>query len=724
MKKVIIGSLAVVIGLFLWNYLYYYAGVVYLPPGNRKDVCISMVKGEDLYIREGDDYQRFEIRGVTMGFSKPGYYGTENAVTREEFLRWITQIKEMGANVISAASMGPKAFYDALYEFNHENEDPIYLIQGIAIDEYLVNSIYGALDQEFYDPFEKNCKKTVDAVHGRLKTHSDHGLFPTYYNRDVSPWVYGYILGGEWETTLVSYTDRSYEKQPQYAGQYLRTEGGSNFEIFLAKMGDELISYEADKYGTQKIISFGNWTMTDPLSYPKELEVYFKKAAKVDVEHIKSTKKYEAGQFASYHVYPAYPDFYRYMDIQEANTYKQYLQALSSHHRMPVVISGFGASSARALSAEEKERGRNQGHLSEVQQGKAIISMYDDITAAGCAGGIIYEWQDEWYKNTWNNVAGVYGADTPYWSNCQSCDESYGLLAFDPGEKKSICYVDGDVGEWEKGDLVSSQQGVKLYMKYDEKYIYFMVEKPGYDSGRDSLYIPIDITPKSGAGAASNLGITMDHEADFCIEISGRDDSRVWVQDRYNMLSALFYEEISARDFFSKEFPEKDSRLFTKIHMLLQEELYYEAAELDSEGTSADRRITFREYDSYNPYHYKVKAYYETGKLTYGNGNPAAENFDSLADYCSSGDCVEIRIPWQLLNVADPAKMLIHDDYYENYGVEYLTVDRLFVGAGTGETKIQMKEAELKGLGKSPAYHERPKKSYEMIKEYWKQKAG
>ena len=33
---------------------------------------------------------------------------------------------------------------------------------------------------------------------------------------------------------------------------------------------------------------------------------------------------------------------------------------------------------------------------------------------------------------------------------------------------------------------------------------------------------------------------------------------------------------------------------------------------------------------------------------------------------------VEIKIPWQLLNFADPTKMYIHDDYYEVYGVEYL----------------------------------------------------
>ena len=37
-----------------------------------------------------------------------------------------------------------------------------------------------------------------------------------------------------------------------------------------------------------------------------------------------------------------------------------------------------------------------------------------------------------------------------------------------------------------------------------------------------------------------------------------------------------------------------------------------------------------------------------------------AADYDSLADFCFGEDCVEIRIPWALLNFANPAEMLIH----------------------------------------------------------------
>jgi len=63
--------------------------------------------------------------------------------------------------------------------------------------------------------------------------------------------------------------------------------------------------------------------------------------------------------------------------------------------------------------------------------------------------------------------------------------------------------------------------------------------------------------------------------------------------------------------------------------------------------------------------------------------------------------------------------MYIHDDYYENYGVEYLTIDKIFVGAGTGVNKIMMEDFPLEPLGKYPSYHERLKESYYILQEYW-----
>ena len=64
--------------------------------------------------------------------------------------------------------------------------------------------------------------------------------------------------------------------------------------------------------------------------------------------------------------------------------------------------------------------------------------------------------------------------------------------------------------------------------------------------------------------------------------------------------------------------------------------------------------------------------------------------------------------------------MRIHDDYYEHFGVEYLKIDEMMVGAGDGSGMIEMSEFELEKLGKKVDYHERLKKSYYILQEHWK----
>ena len=718
MKKYLMIVAALLLTWAAWEYFYYYNGSLYFP--EKGEVAyFSKAEGEQLYLDEGDGFGEFEIRGVNLGLGKPGYFATEAAISKEEYLRWFGQMQEMGANVVRIYTIGPEAFYDAFYEYNRENPKPLYLIHGVWVDDYLLNSSYGALEQEFYQPFLEDCKDVVDVVHGRYKTRKTEGIFPQKYDRDISPWVYGYILGVEWEPTLAAYTDQSFDQLPQYQGEYLRTENGSNFEIFLAATGDAVISYETEKYGTQRVVAFSNWPTTDPQEYPEVMTRYFSKCGFIDVEHIKTTEAFPCGQFASYHIYPYYPDYYSYFEAHEENTYLQYLTDINEHHTMPVVISEFGVPSSRGMAAYEA-LGRNQGRMSETQQGEALVSMYEDIKAAGSAGGIVFTWQDEWFKRTWNTMAGTDLDVTAYWSNYQTNEQYFGLLSFDPGEEESICYVDGEKGDWSEEDIVTEQDGYRLSMKYDEKFIYFLVEKDGLDITEDKLYLPIDTTPKSGALQAENLGnIRMSHPADFVIELDGRENSRVWVQEYYDMISALYFDEIGFENFFSKTFPEKESSRFMQIWLFLQKYVYYEKDSLTSDDKN-DREIAFYEFDRTNKLQYEVQDKYETGKLTYGNANPAAEAFHSLADFCGGSGFVEIKLPWQLLNFSDPVEMKIHDDYYEHYGVEYLRIDEMRVGVGDGRETIEMKAFPLERLGKKPAYHERLKESYYILQEHWR----
>jgi len=708
-----------IIALWLgFDYLYYYAGVLYIP--NKQEASyFGKVVEDELYIDKGSGFEEFEIRGVNMGLGKPGYYATEKAISKEEYLRWFSYIQEMGANVIRVYTLGSNDFYDAFYEYNVNNPKPLYLLHGVWVDDYLINSNYSAIEKEFYAPFLEECKMIVDVIHGRHKEYNSDKLLPTVFDKDISPWVYGYILGIEWEPTLVSYTNKSFEQLPQYDGKFLYTEDATNFEIFLADIGDKVLSYEATKYGEQRVLAFANWPTTDPFEYDDRILKYFQKFASIDVEHIKSKDAFLTGQFASYHIYPYYPDYYYMKEEHEENTYLEYLCDINEHHTMPVVITEFGVPSSRGQAAIEWGLGRNQGGMSETDQGNALVSMYQDIMAAGSNGGIVFTWQDEWFKRTWNTMANINLKATPYWSDYQTNEQYFGLLSFDPGKEKNICYVDGDKSDWDESDFVTEYDGVRLSMKYDEKFIYFLVEQEGYDLMKDKIFIPIDTTMKSGSRKADNLNISMSEAADFVIEIRGTLNSRIWVHERYNTLDALFYDQITPYNIFSQEFPRLDSDRFDRIFMLLQWNEFYEMQILDKANPKKDRSLDVYEYDLRNPYHYSVMKMYETGRLTYGNANPSADEFNSLADFCVGDGFVEVKIPWQLLNFADPSNMYIHDDYYEVYGVEYLKIDSMKVGAGTGGTEIQMVDFALEPLGKKPTYHERLKESYYILKEFW-----
>lgn len=718
MKKFLIIVIPGVLLLFLLDWLYFSLGVLYLP-ARRTPEYFAKAEGEALYLDRGSGYAEFELKGVNLGLGKPGYYATELAVTKEEYLRWFEQIKALGANVIRTYTLAGPDFYEAFYEFNRDNPDPLYLLHGVWVDDYLINSSYSALDEDFYKPFFRDCKKTIDTVHGRYKEWTKDSIFSRYYRWDISPWVCGYILGVEWEGSLVTYTDKSFPQQEQLDGKYFYTEGASNFEIFLASAGEAAAAYETQKYGSQRMIAFSNWPTTDPLTYSQNLTEYFLKSARIDVEHIRCKEAFGPGQFASYHIYPYYPDYYSFLPVHEENTYLQYLRDINEHHTMPVVISEFGVPSSRGMAAREESLGRNQGNMSETEQGEALVSMYRDIKAAGSAGGIVFTWQDEWFKRTWNTMSGVDLTVTPYWSDYQTNEQYFGLLSFDPGKERSVCYPDGDRSEWTEKDLVSEQNGVRLSMQYDERYVYFLVEQEGFDLRTGKLYIPIDTTPKSGSLRAGNLGVEMDRAADFVVELDGPDNSRLWVQEYYDGIEALFYDKITPWDLFSQTFPARNTDSFVKVRLLIQKDLYFVRDSLEDQNILDDVPISYAEYNQRDPMHYSRMENYETGKLTWGNGNPDAPDFHSLADFCGGDGFVELRLPWQLLNFADPSRMNIHDDYYEHYGVEYLHIDELCAGAGDGTERIEMKPFALEPLGRRPAFHERLKASYFILQALW-----
>ncbi len=747
MKKYILCvCVLIVLGCLGW-YLYYGVGLYIDLRPDQAPTTFMKTDGDTISMQRDGAYAPFEIRGVDMGVGIPGEWATDFAISEETYLRWFGYIQALGANTIRVYTILHGDFYNAFYAYNtareEAGEEPLWLLHGLWVDDYSHNSHKDIYDEGLLPEMVEDAKTIVDILHGRKFLLGRDGDGSSYYRHDVSRWTLGYILGVEWEASLVNYTNQNHYDKTSYQGQYMvTTPDATPFEAALARLGDEIISYETRRYKQQRLVAFSNWPTTDPFRYSLVTTAYRDKVATFDAEHIQTTEAFISGYFASYHVYPYFPDYLQterealqYTDEQlgevfganqaaaieyrlslldaphideylteadfydargRLNTYYAYLKALNNFHSIPVVISEYGVTTGRGRAQVDENTERNQGFISETEHGQYIIECYEDIMAAGSAGSCLFSWQDEWFKRTWNTMHAVDLLNTAYWSDYQTSEQFFGLLTFDPGTEKSVCYVDGDASEWTEADRVWAGQGLRLSMKYDEKFLYFYAE--GFDPRAGAVYLPLDITPKSGSTYCENYGIGFARPCDFLIVIDGEENSRVVVQERYEVLKSTFWESYYVQDPYIDP-PARNSPTFVNIDLAMK----------------LQDVVTRQHWNG------PVGETYETGVLRYGNANPDSPAFDSLADFCFTADGVEIRLPWQLLNFANPSEMMIHDDYYECYGIDFLQIEEMYVGAaleGT-EGRVQMAPFALEGWGKNVTAHERLKASYYILQAYW-----
>ena len=151
---------------------------------------------------------------------------------------------------------------------------------------------------------------------------------------------------------------------------------------------NHIAQYSISKYETAQPIAFSNWVTTDLLDHPAEPFIG-EDAVSINPNHIFANKNYPSGAFASYHVYPYYPDFLNFDPDKanfkdhrgQSNSYAAYLKDLHDSHEMPVVISEFGIPGSRGIS-HKNIHGKDQGHMNEDEQGKRNAELFEDIIQA------------------------------------------------------------------------------------------------------------------------------------------------------------------------------------------------------------------------------------------------------------------------------------------------------------------------------------------------------
>lgn len=673
---------------------------------------VSKVDKNAFYVLENGQWNKIFVKGVNLGAGKPGAFPGEVAITYDEYYRWFGYISEMNANTIRVYTIQRPQFYNALYDFNRSAEEngkkPIYIFSGVWINETDIATIDDSFgnDDKILNDMIATAKDTIDILHGNSYLPVNKGHADGNYTSDVSKYVIGWILGIEWEPSFVVSTNENNPQRNNYNGKYLYTVDASPFEVFLSEVGDKLIDYETTTYKMQSPVAFSNWVTTDPLKHPNE-PYKNEDLVEVNVEHIKWHDSYKPGMFASYHVYPYYPDtfsyqtdYINYKDMNgKINPYLAYLEEINKFHSMPVLISEFGIPASRGKAHENRITGFNQGFIDESTQGDMLLSMMNDIHSANLAGGLVFSWQDEWFKRTWNNNDLDMPDSRPYWLNAQTNEQHFGLLALDPGSEKSVSYIDGVFDEWKDDTLLYSDDNTKLYVKSDEGYVYLMIDAKNYDFDKDTLLIPIDTIDDQGNTGFPQYDTTFGKDADFVVKIHGPNDSHVLVDAYYDNYYFRYAVQTNLIETVPS-FHNKNTGFFNPIRLSLNKQLVVPVQNTEIPFTG-----------------------YETGLLKYGITNPDSPDFNSLSDFYHINGKVEIRIPWQLLNVMDPSKKYVIDDMYARGKITGLKVKGLSFGVENikqgitkGAQNLTMTEYDWKEW-EQPTFHERLKPSYFILQQ-------
>ncbi|WP_345242391.1 hypothetical protein [Pontibacillus salipaludis] len=659
-------------------------------------------------IYQNGEWKPALMKGVNIGMGKPGAFPGEAAITEREYARWFEQIGEMNANAIRVYTLHPPGFYRALKNYNEDADDPIYVFHGAWVEEEPLERHLDSFHEENTESFKREISTLVDVIHGNAEVEEKPGHASGVYNADISEYVIGWIIGIEWFPEMVEKTNENHQDKGDYSGEYVYTEDAQPFEHWLASMMDYTVQYEMEHYNWQRPISFTNWPTTDFLEHPSEpLEKEDLVGVNPNVIHT-NEDTFKPGMFASYHVYPYYPDFFNYDEEYlsykdqrgENNSYAGYLNDLVSQHDMPILVAEFGVPGSRGKT-HGNPFGWDQGHHSEQQQGEINKRLFKDIVAEGTLGGLVFTWQDEWFKRTWNTMELDNPNRRPFWSNAQTNEQQFGLLSFDRLKRT----IDGKGESWQDAKLSSSENGKikSVATDHDERYLYLRLEMDKSFNFKDqSLHVAFDTIQNQGITTITDE-VTTKQGVDFLLEINGKEQAELLVDSYYDPFYYQYGESLSMieqQSYASK----KDNGEFHSIRLALNKELKI---------PTTNETIPFSSY--------------ETGKLQHGNANPESEDYNALTDYAigKNDQVIEIRIPWQLLNIKDPSQKEQMTDLWKEGLKGSRNFENLSIMAYTKQgNEINSKTNFLPYTWENwnePKSEERLKKSYDIMKNAFEQ---
>jgi hypothetical protein len=631
-----------------------------------------------LEVREADgSYAPIFVKGVNLGAALPGKYPTEFPREVAVYLRWLETIAGLGVNTVRVYTLLPPEFYRALATHNALfGVRKLWLIQGVWAE---LPDTDDFADADYVEEFEQDIARVVDAVHGDLVTPPRPGHASGAYDTDASGSLLALVVGREWEPYAVLAFNAKYPERTAWQGTYFSVRDAHAMETWVARMCDFAAGYEVKRYRTLHPLTFANWPTLDPLHHESESsrdeenlwrakygiafpEAYRERAwdndaVSLDATKIAPTAAMPSGFFAVYHIYPNYPDF-----LNLETSYAAYLSDLKRYHgHQPVLVAEFGISTSRGTAHVQPDGWDHGGH-DEKRQGELVSSMFKAIHANGYAGGIVFEFMDEWFKSTWSTTALTIPHERGrLWFNAESPEESYGVIANRPS---SPVRVDGDPSDWTAATLMRSRPSGggrgwsalrELRVTSDEGYLYVLLRTDGGPKAPDwantCLRLAIDTyDPARGVRRLPEPGAaTIATGAEFLVDLRGPGASFVRVAAPYEPYAAIDRGPIA-----SPRNTRDGNVSFVPLTL------------------ETNRERIGRDGTRYPP------VVVDRGALRYGSLDPEASDRDTRTDVAVGvvQGTIELRLPWALLNVTDPSsRRVLHQETEHEQPLDTVATD-------------------------------------------------
>jgi hypothetical protein len=591
----------------------------------------ARVEGSRLALAIGGSFEPRFWPGVNLGATTPGHHPGELAPTRRDYDRWLDGMRQIGARLVRVYTILPPAFYEALDAHNRRHPDaPLYFIQGVWIPEEEFLAAQDAYAPAVTRGFDDEIADAVAVVHGDADLAERPGHAAGRYRTNVARWLLAWSPGVEWDPEATEATDRGHRGEPPDAGHYITaTQDATPMERWIAGRLDHLATLEAER-GWSRPLTFTNWLTTDPLDHPTEPLENEDRVA-IDAMHLRATDRWPGGFFASYHAYPYYPDFLRLEPAyrRARDPYAAYLRDLKAHHRdQAVMVTEFGVPTGIGV-AHRGPLGRDQGDHPEREAGAMKADMLRAIEREDYAGGVLFEWTDEWFKRTWNTVDVELPPDRrPLWPNALTNEEQFGIVAVEPGKRPAVT-LDGRPDEWASNgsrELARDAAGVQeLRATHDAGSLYLLVR--GRPAGR--LTVGFDVRPGGNRGVPGRPGVAP--EADVALTLGPGRRARV--------MHATWTDPISFQYGVARDYLAVDR----------------EDVQRGSGAWVSPRLILSRPYRVPATGEVRATELADVGRLHWAT----ADGADSRATVAGDDAVTEVRIPWALLTFADPSSRLV-----------------------------------------------------------------